>query len=110
MPRLHLPLFVRVLIGVTLGALVGIAFGAGEIALGLTTSDLGALGLLVVRALRMLAVPLVMFAVLDAIVRTEVSGRMGMRLILICLFNVSVAFAIGLTIMNTLEPGHQWTG
>src|SRR5689334_3763662 len=103
-PR-RLPLFAKVLIGVALGALVGIAFGKGEIVLGLTVADLGTLGLLVVRVLRMLAVPLVMFAVLDAIVRTEVSARMGGRLIVICLVNVSVAFAIGLTIMNTLEPG-----
>jgi Na+/H+-dicarboxylate symporter len=106
----RVPLFVRVLIGVGLGALVGIAFGKGEIALGMTTADLGTIGLLVVRVLRMLAVPLVMFAVLDAIVRTEVSARMGARLIVICLVNVSIAFTIGLTIMNVLEPGHTWRG
>ncbi len=106
----HVPLFARVLIGVALGAFVGIAFGTGEIALGATTADLGVLGLLVIRVLRLLAVPLVLFAVLDAIVRTEVSARMGGRLIVICLFNVSVAFAIGLTIMNLLEPGNTWFG
>src|SRR5262245_60718182 len=105
-----LPLFARVLIGVALGALLGIAFGKGEILLGVTNADLGALGLLVIRVLRMLAVPLVAFAVLDAIVRTEVSARMGGRLIVICLFNVSVAFAIGLTLMNTIEPGNAWYG
>jgi DAACS family dicarboxylate/amino acid:cation (Na+ or H+) symporter len=106
----HVPLFARVLFGVALGALVGIVFGAGEIALGATTADLGVLGLLVIRVLRLLAVPLVLFAVLDAIVRTEVSARMGGRLIVICLFNVSVAFAIGLTLMNLLEPGNAWHG
>ena len=71
---------------------------------------LAPIALLVIRVLRMLAVPLVLFAVLDAIVRTEVSARMGGRLILICMFNVSVAFAIGLTIMNVLEPGNTWYG
>jgi DAACS family dicarboxylate/amino acid:cation (Na+ or H+) symporter len=106
----RVPLFMRVLLGVALGALVGIAFGTGEIALDLTTADLGKLGMLVIRALRMLAVPLVLFAVLDAIVRTEVSARMGGRLIVICLVNVSVAFAIGLTLMNTIRPGHVWYG
>lgn len=106
----HTPLFARVLIGVVLGALVGVAFGTGEIALGATTADLGALGLLVIRVLRLLAVPLVAFAVLDAIVRTAVSGRMGGRLIVICLVNVSVAFAIGLTLINTIEPGNAWHG
>jgi DAACS family dicarboxylate/amino acid:cation (Na+ or H+) symporter len=110
MGQRRVPLFVRVLIGVALGAVVGIVFGKGDIALGMTTADLGALGLLVVRMLRMLAVPLVLFAVLDAIVRTEISARMGGRLIVICVFNVSVAFAIGLTIMNLLEPGATWQG
>jgi DAACS family dicarboxylate/amino acid:cation (Na+ or H+) symporter len=106
----YVPLFARVLIGVALGAFVGVAFGTGEIVLGATTADLGALGLLVIRVLRMLAVPLVLFAVLDAIVRTEISGRMGGRLIVICMFNVSVAFAIGLALMNTIEPGNAWHG
>ncbi|HWO19398.1 MAG TPA: dicarboxylate/amino acid:cation symporter [Kofleriaceae bacterium] len=110
MGQRRVPLFVRVLIGVALGALVGIVFGKGDIAFGLTTADLGALGLLVVRMLRMLAVPLVLFAVLDALVRTEISARMGGRLIVICIFNVSVAFTIGLTIMNLLEPGTTWQG
>jgi Na+/H+-dicarboxylate symporter len=110
MGQRRVPLFVRVLIGVALGALVGILFGKDDIAFGLTTADLGALGLLVVRMLRMLAVPLVLFAVLDALVRTEISVRMGGRLIVICVFNVSVAFAIGLTIMNLLEPGTSWQG
>jgi Na+/H+-dicarboxylate symporter len=106
----RIPLFARVLIGVALGALVGIGFGKGEIALGVTAADLGTLGLLVIRVLRLLAVPLVLFAVLDALVRTEVSARMGGRLIVICLVNVSIAFAIGLTLMNTLEPGATWRG
>jgi Na+/H+-dicarboxylate symporter len=106
----HLPLYTRVLIGVVAGAAVGIGFGTGEIALGIETGDLGTIGLLVVRALKMLAVPLVFFAIVDAIARTEVSGRQGGRLILICLVNVSVAFAIGLTLMNVLRPGEAWQG
>jgi DAACS family dicarboxylate/amino acid:cation (Na+ or H+) symporter len=108
--RRRVPLFLRVLIGVALGVGVGVIFGPGEILFGVTAADLGALGLIVVRVLRMLAVPLVLFAVLDAIVRTEVSARMGGRLIVICLVNVSVAFAIGLAIMNLIEPGHTWQG
>jgi DAACS family dicarboxylate/amino acid:cation (Na+ or H+) symporter len=105
-----LPLYVKVLIGVALGAIVGVIFGTGEILGGITTADLGTIGVLVVRVLKMLAVPLVMFAILDAIVRTNVSARMGGRLLVICLINVSVAFTIGLFLMNTLEPGAAWQG
>jgi DAACS family dicarboxylate/amino acid:cation (Na+ or H+) symporter len=104
----HLPLYVRVLIGVALGAALGVAVGTEDFVGGLSTSDLGEIGLLVVRALKMLAVPLVFLAVIDAIVRTEVSFRDGGRLIAICLVNVSVAFAIGLTLINTIQPGVEW--
>jgi Na+/H+-dicarboxylate symporter len=106
----HLPLYVRVLIGVVLGTLTGLLFGTGEILLGATTEHLNQLGILVIRLLKMLAVPLVLFAILDAIARTEVSGRMGLRLIVICLFNVAVAFTIGLTLMNVIHPGSAWEG
>lgn len=106
---MRIPLYLRVLLGVALGAIVGVVF-RGEIALGITTDDLGRLGLLVVRVLKMLAVPLVGFAILDAIVRTDVTGRMGLRLVAICAVNVTVAFTIGLTLMNALAPGEAWEG
>ena len=99
----HVPLYARVVIGVALGIVAGIAFGTA-------TDDLGTIGLLVIRILKMLAVPLVLFAVLDAIARTSVSGRMGIRLILICLVNVTIAVTIGLTLMNVLQPGTAWHG
>jgi len=105
-----LPLYVKVLIGVVVGATVGVLFGKSEIVGGLTTADLGKLGTLVIRALKMLAIPLVLFAIVDAIARTEVTGRMGLRVIPICLFNVSVAFTIGLVLMNVFEPGESWHG
>jgi DAACS family dicarboxylate/amino acid:cation (Na+ or H+) symporter len=100
-----------VLAGVILGAILGMAFGKDRPFLfGLTNETLGALGLLVIKLLRALAVPLVLFAILDAFAKTRISARAGARLILICLVNVSVAMAIGLTIMNTLRPGDGWRG
>ena len=40
----------------------------------------------------------------------EISARRGGWLILICLVNVCVAFAIGLTLLNLLRPGDKWRG
>lgn len=108
--RRQAPLFLRVLIGALLGALFGMLFGSENILFSLTNNDLGQLGLLVIRLLKALAVPLILFAILDALLRTQISGRQGGKLVAICLVNVSVAFVIGLTLMNTLRPGEQWRG
>jgi DAACS family dicarboxylate/amino acid:cation (Na+ or H+) symporter len=105
-----MPLYVRILVGVALGTALGLVFGEGPIVLGLRNKHLGDLGLLVIRLLKALAVPLIFFAILDAFVRTQISARRGAKMILVCLINVSVAFAIGLTIMNTWRPGEAWHG
>lgn len=109
-PRKFLPLSVRVLIGVALGAGLGVTFGTRPYLGSLRNEDLGQLGLLVIRLLKALAIPLILFAILDAFAKTRIGARQGGRLVLICLINVCVAFAIGLTIMNTIRPGERWRG
>jgi Na+/H+-dicarboxylate symporter len=106
----RVPLYVRILIGVALGALLGVVFGDRPIVFHLTNRHLGDLGLLVIRLLKALAVPLIFFAIVDAFVRTHISARRGMRMVAICLMNVTVAMAIGLTIMNVWRPGESWRG
>jgi Na+/H+-dicarboxylate symporter len=108
--RIRLPLYGRVLIGAILGISFGILFKNEAYLLGLKNEDLGQLGMLVVRLLKALAIPLILFAILDAFIHTDITARHGGRLLLICLVNVSVAMAIGLTIMNTFEPGKEWSG
>ncbi len=104
-PQFKIPLFAQVLAGVCVGAILGVVFGKGPIALGVSNEDLGDLGMLVIRLLKALAVPLVLFSILDAFLKTKLSGLAGLKLIGICLVNVTVAFAIGLTLMNVLRPG-----
>lgn len=106
----HWPLSARVLLAVALGTLLGIWGGTRPFLFGLENNHLGQLGLLVIRLLKALAVPLILFAILDAFTRTPITARSGGRLAVICLINVSVAFAIGLTLMNILEPGRAWQG
>lgn len=105
-----LPLAVRVVIGVGIGATLGVAFGVRPIVLGIENKDLGEMGLLVIKLLRALAAPLILFAILDAFARTRIQAKAAGRLLFICLVNVSVAMAIGLTILNVLRPGEQWRG
>lgn len=108
--RKPLPLSAQVLIGVGLGAALGVLFGTQPYVFGLTNEHLGQIGIVVVRLLKALATPLIFFAILDGFISTDLSTRHGVRLVKICLVNVSVAMAIGLTIMNTLQPGQAWAG
>ncbi len=110
-PRwIPLPLYTQVLIAVACGALLGALFGQEPYLSGLRNEHLGWLGMLVVTLLKTLAIPLIFFAILDALIRTSLPLRQGGKLLLICLVNVSVAMAIGLVIMNTWQPGLAWYG
>ena len=105
-----LPLYTQVLIAVTCGALLGVVFGQEPYLGGLRNEQLGRLGLFVVTLLKMLAIPLIFFAILDALIRTSLPMRQGGKLLVICLVNVSVAMTIGLVLMNTWQPGRTWYG
>ncbi|MBP6606169.1 MAG: dicarboxylate/amino acid:cation symporter, partial [Nitrospira sp.] len=105
-----LPLYTQVLIAVICGGLLGVIFGQEPYLGGLRNAQLGKLGLFVVTLLKTLAIPLIFFAILDALIRTTIPLRQGGKLVLICLVNVSVAMAIGLAIMNTWQPGLAWQG
>lgn len=107
-PRKRLPLYLQVLAAVLLGCAVGVLFKEGPIVASMTSKDLGLLGMLVIRLLKTLAAPLILFAILDAFVKTSITGRDGLRLVLICMGNLVVAFIIGLTIMNVFQPGLLW--
>ncbi len=105
-----LPLYTQVLIAVACGAVLGVAFGREPYLGGLGNEDLGRLGLIVVTLLKTLAIPLIFFAILDALIRTTLPLRQGTKLVVICLVNVSVAMTIGLVIMNSWKPGLAWVG
>jgi Na+/H+-dicarboxylate symporter len=105
-----LPLYQQVLIAVTGGALAGVVFGQEPYLGGLRNDQLGRLGLFVVSILKTIAIPLIFFAILDALIRTSLPLRQGGKLLIICLTNAAVAMTIGLGIMNSWQPGLQWYG
>ena len=108
--RGRIPLGARVVIGVAIGALLGVAFGTHPYLGRVGNEDLGALGLLVIRLLKALATPLVLFAVLDSFLTTALGARMFGRFVAICLANIAVAMLIGLSILNVFQPGLAWRG
>lgn len=116
MSPLSWPLPVRVVLGVIIGAVVGYfcsdnvdgVLQPRNIAFGWTTAHLGEIAKLYIQLLTALATPLIFFAVVDAFVRTHISGRQGLKMFAICLVNIAFAFAIGLLILNVFRPGEAW--
>lgn len=60
---------------------------------------------LILNALTALAAPLVVLAILSAIVTNDIRGRQGARMMMYYLVNTIAAMAIGLTISNLVQPG-----
>lgn len=105
-----IPLAGQVVLAAAFGVVLGLLFGQQPIIGSFGTGQLGHLGMLVIRLLKALAPPLVLVAIIDAFVRTEIRAKQGFKLVLICLFNVSVASALGLFLMNVIRPGDSWRG
>jgi DAACS family dicarboxylate/amino acid:cation (Na+ or H+) symporter len=87
----------------SLAAMVlGAAFGAWQ---GDRAAPLGQIGSVIIDLIKALAAPLLLFAVLDAFMRTEVRARSGLIMVGISLVNAALALTIGPTLSNLLRPG-----
>ena len=102
-----IPLYLQILVALVLAVLLGTILGAGnpspqnaEIA-----KDLALPCNLVLKALRALATPLILLAVLHAFLTTDIPGRSGRRLALLLVTNTTAAILIGLFVANVLRPG-----
>ena len=87
--RWRLPLYAWVLIAVAAAIPVGLFWGEGAVSLEI-------LPRLIIRALTALAAPLVVLAILSAIVTNDIRGRQGLRMMVYYLINTLVAMAIAL--------------
>jgi Na+/H+-dicarboxylate symporter len=92
------PLYVWVLVAVALAIPVGLVWGKDA-------ECLNVLSTLIIRALTALAAPLVVLAILTAIVTNDIRGSQGARMMLYYLINTLVAMAFGLTLSNLIRPG-----
>ncbi len=97
------PLSARIVVAVVLGV-------AAAWLLGPRAAVLGDVGMLVIRVLKALATPLILFAVLDAFARTEIPGRQAARLFGLSTLNALVAIVLGLGVSHTLNAGARWQG
>ena len=93
-----LPLCVWVVVAVAAAIPVGILWGEGA-------TNLEIMPKLILRALTALAAPLVVLAILSAIVTNEIRGRLGALMMVFYLVNTLMAMLIGLTLSNLIRPG-----
>lgn len=96
------PLYLQILAGIILGMLTGVLLGKDA-------GPLGEIGRLVIQLVKLFAVPLLLFAILDAFLKTDIAGRAAGRMIAITSVNTAIALLIGLGLSNWLKPGRHMT-
>lgn len=94
----RVPFYARILIGLALGVVAGVALGPAA-------ASLDEFGRLLLRALGAVAPPLVFVAVVRALMTADVGGRDAGRLGFLLATNTLMAIAVGLLVANVLRPG-----
>jgi Na+/H+-dicarboxylate symporter len=93
-----IPLYVWVIAAVLVAIPLGLFWGEGATSLEIMPK-------LILRALTALAAPLVVMAILSAIVSNDIHGRQGALMMVFYLINTLVAMVVGLTLTNLVKPG-----
>jgi Na+/H+-dicarboxylate symporter len=101
------PLTLQIVIALILAIAVGIALGGGNPspANEALIKNLAIPAELVLKALRALAPPLILVAVLHTFMTANIPGTAGRRLAVLLFTNTTVAILIGLLVANVLHPG-----
>ena len=82
--------------------IVGIILGA---VLGKSATPLGTVGKFYIDLIKAVAAPLLFFAILDAIVSSEVQWKSARRFLGVAVINTTIAATIGISLANIFEPG-----
>lgn len=94
------PLYIRILVGMVLGVIVGVVFKEQAEFLSIPSK-------LVLRLLGALAPPLVLVAIIHALMTADIRGKIGRKLVGLLLLNTLVAICIGLLVANVVQPGRS---
>ncbi len=95
-----LPLYLRILLGLFLGIAAGLALGPNA-------KSLDQPARLILRLLGALAPPLILVAVVHAIMTAEIHGRTALRMAGLLVLNTLVAIVLGLLVANVFAPGRS---
>jgi Na+/H+-dicarboxylate symporter len=104
---LKLPLYTQIIIGLVLAVIVGILLGAGTPVLPKENlQNLAMPAVLVLRALSMLATPLIFLSIVNTLLTADLPGGAAKKLSFLLTTNTLVAIMIGLLVANTVQPGN----
>lgn len=103
MRRVHLSLSLAIVGAMILGLVAGPLLGP-------SAAPLGELGKLVIQLIKAVATPLIFFAIVNAVLTTEIAGRGAVRLVGFAMLNAMFALSIGLLLSNVLRPGTHLSG
>ena len=95
---IKLPMTAQIILAIILGSIVGIISGPIQI-------PIEQLGKSIINLVKLLAVPMVFFAVLEIMIGVAYSGKDFRRLIFIAGINAFFAASIGLLLSNYFRPG-----
>jgi Na+/H+-dicarboxylate symporter len=103
----RIPLTLQIVIALVLAVILGISLGAGNPSPSNAAfiNNLAIPAELVLKALRALATPLILVAVLHTFMTATIPGTAGRRLALLLFTNTTVAILVGLFVANILRPG-----
>jgi Na+/H+-dicarboxylate symporter len=99
----RLSLTTQILIGLALGVLYGLYASADPKHAAL----LGEIGKLVIQAIKVAATPLLLLAIVNAVLTADVKARSGARMMVLATVNASIALAFGLLLSNIFKPGRH---
>jgi DAACS family dicarboxylate/amino acid:cation (Na+ or H+) symporter len=94
------PLYLRIVGAFAVGVGLGLALGPKAAPLEVPAK-------LILRLLGALAPPLILIAVVHALMQAEIRGRVGIRMVLLLLLNTLVAIGLGLLVANVVRPGRH---
>ena len=92
------PLYVRIMISLVLGAIVGKWLGP-------SSAKFKPFSDIVLQLLKLLATPLIFVAVVHALMKAQATGKTAAKLAYLLITNTIVAILVGLLVANTLRPG-----
>jgi len=108
----RIPLYVRIMIGLVLGVIVGVVLLNASPDhdhlprwVSVTITVMNETAKLLLRLLNFIAPPLILLAVVRAIITADIKGRQAGRMVFLLILNTLVAIGIGLLVANVVRPG-----